>query len=33
MYSRNIECRGAFGFSISKKRKQGPVLREDLYAT
>ena len=27
--SLNIGCRGALGFSISKKRKQGPVLRAD----
>ena len=29
----NIGCRCALGFSISKKRKPGPVLRADLYAT
>ena len=28
--SLNIGLRGALGFSISKKRKQGPVLRADL---
>ena len=31
--SMNIGCLGTFGFSISKKLKQGPVLRADLYAT
>ena len=31
--SLNIGCRGALGFSISKKPKQGPVLRADLYDT
>ena len=31
--SLNIGCRSALGFSISKKRKQGPDLRADLYAT
>ena len=31
--SLNMGCRDALGFSISKKRKQGLVLRADLYAT
>ena len=31
--SLNMGCLGAPGFSISKKLKQGPVLRADLYAT
>ena len=31
--SLNMGCCGALGFSISKKRKQVPILRADLYAT
>ena len=31
--SRKKGCHGAFGFSVSKKRKQCPAIRADLYAT
>ena len=33
MCSLNIGCCGACGSLMSKKRKLGPVLRVDLYAT